>query len=343
MQHAGTAKTVQEILQEFPRVELASLPTPIEELKRFSAALGGPRIFIKRDDLTGLAGGVNKTRKLEFLVGDALSKNADCLITAGAVQSNHCLQTAAAAAKVGLECHLVFGAPTSSAPSTGNYYLDQLLGAKFHWTEKRLRNQKMQEVADELRAQGRSPYVIPVGGSNYIGALGYVNAMFEIKEEIEAMKLRVDHLYFGTSSGGTQIGLALGSRLCGFDGSVTGVSIDHVPDDKSEFKYKSFLVDTIAVTAGALGVEEKIEASDLIIDYDYLGAGYGVVGDVEREAVRLLATTEGILIGPVYTGRALAGVIGHIRQGRIRKDETVLFLHTGDDIALHAYVDELLS
>jgi L-cysteate sulfo-lyase len=343
MQQVGTAKTKHDILEKFPRVELANLPTPIQELKRFSAALGGPRIFVKRDDLTGLAGGGNKTRKLEFIVGDALSKKADCLITAGAVQSNHCRQTAAAAAKIGLECHLVFGAATTSAPSKGNYFLDQLLGAKFHWTQKHLRNQKMETLADELRAQGRSPYVIPVGGSNYIGALGYVNAMFEIKEQLDAMQVRIDHLFFGTSSGGTQTGLVLGSRLCGFEGMITGISIDHVPDDKSEFKYKTFLVDTVAVTAGALGVKEKIGASDLIIDYDYLGAGYGVVGDSEREAVRLLASTEGLLIGPVYTGRALGALIDYVRKGRIPKDQNVLFMHTGDDIALHAYVEDLTS
>jgi len=343
MQQAKATITNKSILEKFPRVELANLPTPIQELKRFSAALGGPRIFVKRDDLTGLAGGGNKTRKLEFLLGDALSKKADCLITAGAVQSNHCRQTAAAAAKLGLECHLVFGAATTSAPSKGNYYLDQLLGAKFHWTQKHLRNQKMESVADELRAQGKSPYVIPVGGSNYIGAMGYVNAMFEIKDQLDAMNLKIDHLFFGTSSGGTQTGLVLGTRLCGFDGTITGISIDHVPDDKSEFKYKTFLVDTIAVAAGALGVQEKITASDLIIDYDYLGAGYGVVGDSERDAVHLLATTEGLLVGPVYTGRALGALIDYIRKGRIGKDQNVLFMHTGDDIALHAYVEDLVT
>jgi len=221
--------------------------------------------------------------------------------------------------------------------------LDQLLGAKFHWTQKHLRNQKMESVADELRVQGKSPYVIPVGGSNHIGAMGYVKAIFEIKDQLDAMKMKINHLFFGTSSGGTQTGLVLGSRLCGFDGTITGISIDHVPDDKSEFKYKTFLVDTIAVAAGALGVQEKIVPSDLIIDYDYLGGGYGVIGDSEREAVRLLATTEGLLVGPVYTGRALGALIDYVRKGRIGKDQNVLFLHTGDEIALHAYVEDLVK
>ncbi|MBX9670166.1 MAG: pyridoxal-phosphate dependent enzyme [Candidatus Obscuribacterales bacterium] len=174
----------------------------MQELKRFSEALGGPRIFIKRDDLTGLAGGGNKTRKLEFLIGDALAKGADCIVTAGAIQSNHCRQTAAASAKFGLECHLVFGAGSIPDAPVANFFVDHLLGAKFHWTERSLRNQKMESVAEELRA-GKAPYIIPVGDSNHVGALGYVQAFSEMKTQLDEMKLPIDHLVYATSSGGT--------------------------------------------------------------------------------------------------------------------------------------------
>ena len=331
-----------DILSQFPRVELAISPTPIQELKRFSAALGGPRIFIKRDDQTGLAGGGNKTRKLEYLIGDALHNGADCVITAGAVQSNHCRQTAAAAAKFGMECHLVFGTSTVPPAPEGNYFIDHLLGAKFHFTEKNLRNQKMEAVADDLRSEGKSPYVIPVGGSNHIGALGYVRAMFEIVEQLETLQLKVNHIFFATSSGGTQAGLVLGAKLSEFQGHVSGVSVDQAPDENSEFKYKAFVLDIVRSAEQALGLANETRMSDLSIDYDYLGEGYGVVGDSEREAIRLLARTEGILVGPVYTGRALGALIDYVRKGKIAPNETVLFMHTGDDIALHAYRDDLL-
>jgi L-cysteate sulfo-lyase len=338
----NVAEKALNTLSQFPWVELAIAPTPIQELTRLSSALGGPRILVKRDDQTGLAGGGNKTRKLEYLIGDALHNGADCVITAGAIQSNHCRQTAAAASKFGLDCHLVFG--TNSAPPApeGNYFIDHLLGAKFHFTEKNLRNQKMEAVADDLRSEGKSPYVIPVGGSNHIGALGYVRAMFEIKEQLETRHLKVNHIVFATSSGGTQAGLALGAKLSEFKGVVSGVSIDQVPDENSEFKYKAFVLDIARSAEQALGLANEISMSDLIIDYDYLGEGYGVVGESEREAIRLLARTEGILIGPVYTARALGALIDYVRKGKIAKDETVLFMHTGDEIALHAYRDDLL-
>jgi L-cysteate sulfo-lyase len=329
------------MLERFPRVDLAILPTPIQELGRFAKLLGGPRIFVKRDDLTGLAGGGNKTRKLEFLLGDALSKGADCVITAGAIQSNHCRQTAAAAAKFGLPCHLVLGAVPPSVPR-GNLFLDHLLGATLHWTEKHLRNEKMASLAETLKAGGKSPYVIPVGGSNHIGALGYVRAMFEINEQLHADNLRIDHIIFATSSGGTQSGLALGAKLSGFGGVITGISIDQVPDGDSDFKFRSFVLDIATTLAQVLDRPGIVNVDDIVIDYGYLGDGYGVIGDLEREAIKMLATTEGLLVGPVYTGRALGALIDYVRKARIAKHENVLFIHTGDDIALHAYVDELL-
>lgn len=341
-QTVGDAQKAKDSLAQISRVDLALTPTPIQELKRFSAALGGPRIFIKRDDQTGLAGGGNKTRKLEYLVGDAIEKGADCLITAGAVQSNHCRQTAAAASKFGMECHLVFGATSVPASPEGNYFIDHLLGAKFHFTEKIRRNETMESLANELRGQGKTPYVIPVGGSNHIGAFGYVRAMFEIREQLEAKQLKIDHIIYATSSGGTQAGLALGARLSKFKGIVSGISIDQVPDEDAEFKFKAFVLDIVQAAEEKLRFTHEISLADLLIDYNYLGNGYGIVGETEREAIRLLARTEGILVGPVYTGRALGALIDYIRKGKIGRDETVLFMHTGDDVALHAYRTELL-
>lgn len=328
-------------IRNLDRVKLAQLPTPLQECRRFSQALGGPAIFIKRDDLTGLAGGGNKTRKLEFLVGQALAQKADCIVTAGAIQSNHCRQTAAAAAQCGVESHLVLNGSPDSA-TEGNYFLDQLLGAKFYYTARSSRDKKMQEVADALRKAGKTPYVIPVGGSNSIGAIGYVAAMFEITAQLSALNLPIDHIVFATSSGGTQAGLLLGAYLTGFKGKITGISIDQEPDEQCEYKYKAFVLDIANSAALMLGLDYKFDLKDIVINYDYLGQGYGVVGELERGSVLLLARTEGILVGPVYTGRALGGLIDLIRNGSITKEQNVLFLHTGDDITLHAHVDDFV-
>src|SRR5438067_1799686 len=259
-------------MHHLPRTLLANLPTPIHEAVRLSKALGGPAISIKRDDLTGLATGGNKTRKLEFLVADAMTQGADSLITAGGVQSNHCRQTAAAAAASGLECHLVLG---GAAPprAEGNYLLDRILGARVHWTAKRLRNQTMEDVASELRQAGRRPYVIPVGGSNFTGAFGYVAAMSELSAQLAQSGRHVDQIIFATSSGGTQAGLVVGARLTGFRGRLRGISIDQLPDDQTEDKYRSFVHALAVKTAHALGLSATIELDEIEINYDYLGAG----------------------------------------------------------------------
>jgi L-cysteate sulfo-lyase len=336
--------TIQQIrlpdtVRNFSRVNLARLPTPLQEALRFSKSLSGPDIYIKRDDLTGLAGGGNKTRKLEFLIGQALEQDADCVITAGAPQSNHCRQTAAAAAQCGLECHLVFGGASESVIE-GNYFLDQLLGAKFHWTVRQLRDKKMNEVAEALQAEGKKPFVIPVGGSNAVGAIGYVVAMFEIMEQLATTNLQIDHIVFATSSGGTQAGLVVGAYMAGFRGKITGISIDQGPDETCDYKYKAFVLDIANSAAQMLDVNHKFESQDIEINYHYLGKGYGVVGELEQEAIPLLARTEGILVGPVYTGRALGGLIDMIRIGSITNKQNVLFWHTGDDITLHAHVSD---
>lgn len=334
---------VRAALDALPRVPLAHLPTPIFEWPRLSAALGGPRLWVKRDDLTGLATGGNKTRKLEFLFADALAKGADCVITAGGPQSNHCRQTAAAAAQLGLEAHLVLGgSPPPPEDYQGNLFLDRVLGAHVHFVPKDQRNPKMEALAEELRAAGKSPYVIPVGGSNAVGTLGYVAAMFELAEQLNAMDTAFDRIVMATSSGGTQAGLTLGARLIGFDsfrgrGPVTAISIDQQPENADTFTFRDHVRDTANATAEILGTDVRLSDEDLPINHHYLGGGYGVVGPPEVEAVNLLAALEGALVGPVYTSRALAGLIDLIRKGEVEKDENILFWHTGGDAALHAY------
>src|SRR6059058_2370172 len=212
-------------IESLARFPLAQLPTPIERLERLSSELGGPELLIKRDDQTGLALGGNKTRKLEFLVGQALEQGADTLITAGAAQSNHCRQTAAAAARSGLRCELLLNGAKPELPN-GNLLLDELLGARIHWVQRSEREAKLSEIPDELRKQGGKPYVIPVGGSNGVGATGYVLAMTELAEQLDRINRHVDHVVFASSSGGTQAGMVVGAKVRGFNGKLHGVRID---------------------------------------------------------------------------------------------------------------------
>jgi len=322
------------------RIELGHLPTPLEEMPRLTEALGGPRLFIKRDDETGLATGGNKTRKLEFLLADALQGGADTIITAGAAQSNHCRQTAAAAVKCGLKCILTL---TGSDPGSwnGNLLLDDLLGAEVRfvgdvtWTGLL---DVMADVADEVRAGGGRPTIIPVGGSNPVGATGYVAAMEELVEQLTERDLNIDHIVFASSSGGTQSGLVVGAKAFGFRGRVLGISVASKVDD-----LMGVLEQLSNDTAQHLGLDLYLPHDAFEVNDDYLGAGYGKPAAPEREAIRLLAQSEGILGDPVYTGRALAGLIDLIRKGIFDKDETVLFWHTGGTAALFAYVEELLG
>jgi D-cysteine desulfhydrase len=325
-------------IESLPRFPLAQLPTPISRLERLSRELGGPEIFIKRDDQTGLALGGNKTRKLEFLVGAALAQGADTLVTLGAVQSNHCRQTAAAAAAAGLKCELILNGRKPEVPN-GNLLLNELLGATVYWIERPQRAAKLQSLDEELRVAGRKPYLIPVGGSNGIGAVGYVVAMIELMEQLRATKQRVDHLVFGSSSGGTQAGMVLGARLAGFAGSVTGLSIDK--NDPEHFEYEAEVAQIANECAGYIGADVRVTKDDIQVAYGYKGEGYGVVGDLEREAIRLLARTEGIILDPVYAGRAFGALVDLIRKGKYRRNETVLFWHTGGAPALFAYASEL--
>jgi L-cysteate sulfo-lyase len=296
-----------------------------------SRALGGPRLHIKRDDLTGLAGGGNKTRKLEFLVADALARGADTLITIGAVQSNHCRQTAAAAAKTGLRCILVLRGHPPAEPA-GNLLLNQLLGAEIRWSGERAREEVMEEVTVAEMAAGRKPYPIPLGGSNPLGAAAFAAAIGELVEQTSG---QFDRIVFASSSGGTHAGMAAGAILSGFRGQVLGISIDE------ELVSLQNLVAGIATGIFRLLGENRImRPEDICANADYLGAGYAIMGPPEREAIELFARQEGIILDPVYTGRAAAGLIGLIRRGIIGREEKVLFWHTGGIPALWAYMNE---
>jgi D-cysteine desulfhydrase len=322
-----------------PRFLLAQLPTPLEKLERLSRELGGPELLIKRDDQTGLAFGGNKARKLEFLVGQALEQGADTLVTVGAAQSNHCRQTAAAAAKAGLHCELILNGKKPEIPN-GNLLLDELLGARAHWIERSQREAKLRELPDQLRAQGRKPYVVPVGGSNGVGATGYVAAMLELTEQLHASGQRVDHVVFGTSSGGTQAGVVLGARLAGFKGQLHGLSIDKNDPEREDYEIE--VAQIANECAEYLGSDVRLTKKDVKVVYGYMGEGYGVVGDLEREAIRLMARCEGIILDPVYAGRAFGALVDLIRENVFKRGETVLFWHTGGGPALFAYAKDLV-
>lgn len=315
---------------------LAHLPTPLEKLERLSKHLGGPDIYMKRDDQTGLATGGNKTRKLEFLVADALAQGCDHLITTGAPQSNHCRQTAAAAAHFGLGCSLVLGGQ-EQAHLQGNLLLDKLLGAHLYWTGERPRSEVMAEVANEQRAMGHRPYLIPLGGSNVMGATSYVLAMKELMEQLTAANINIDFIVFASSSGGTQAGIVLGAEVYGFRGQVLGISVDHPADD-----LKVQVSALATATATHLGLDTISIAHKVEVNDDYLGDGYAMVGETEREAIQMVAQLEGILLDPVYTGRAMGGLIDLIRWGAFTRGQSVLFWHTGGTAALPAFQDKLL-
>jgi len=322
-----------------PRVRLAHLPTPLEPLPRLSGELGGPQIWIKRDDQTGLATGGNKARKLEFLVAEALERGATTLITAGAPQSNHARQTAAAAAKSGLRAILVLGGgPPSQARQGGNVLIDRLLGAELRWAEGRDRAAVMEEVADEERSAGRSPYVVPYGGSNPVGARGYVLALEELAGQLGERSLKMDHIVFAPSSGGTQAGLGLAAKALDLPIRILGISVD-----KEAGGLQAALAGLAGATAARMGLDLTFTPQEFLVDDAYCGAGYGNVTEAEKEAIGILARTEGILADPVYTGRALAGLIDLIRRGAFQPQETVCFWHTGGAPGLFAYGEALLS
>jgi D-cysteine desulfhydrase family pyridoxal phosphate-dependent enzyme len=318
-----------------PRLRFAFLPTPIELLPHLSAYLRGPRLSVKRDDQTGLAFGGNKTRKLEFLLAEAQANGCRVLITSGAAQSNHCRQTAAAAARFGMDCILVLAGEPGEHLS-GNLLLDRFFQAKIVWTTRENRDTDLKDVFNQSWTDGRRPYLIPYGGSNPTGAVAYAYAMKELLDQ----NILPDWIVFPSSSGGTQAGLVLGARHFGFKGEVLGISVDVEAQT-----LKANVAALATETSELLGQKVKFQPSEIQVNSDYLGGGYGVLSQAEREAILLFARTEGLLLDPVYTGRAAAGMIDLIRKGFFKPTDSVLFWHTGGTPALFAdqYMDDLGS
>jgi L-cysteate sulfo-lyase len=322
-------------LARHPRVRLAHLPTPLEPLDRLSEHLGGPRIWVKRDDCTGLATGGNKTRKLEFLLGDARAQGADVVLTVGAVQSNHARQTAAACAKVGLDCELLLRRKVPHPDpalyeASGNALIDRLVGAPIHWFPGDADlHAEAAAYAEQLRRQGRRPYVIPSGGSNAVGALGYVDAALELVRQADALDVAIDHLVTASSSAGTQAGLVVG-----LTGSRAGIPVLGVSTGETEQELVDSVFSLASETAGSLGID-GIERRHVVATDAYVGEGYGIPTDAMIEAVQTTARLEGILLDPVYSGKAMAGLFDLARRGALGAGN-VVFLHTGGTAGLFA-------
>jgi L-cysteate sulfo-lyase len=329
----------------FNPVRFAHLPTPLEPLPGLTEALtsesgSGPTLWVKRDDCTGLAGGGNKTRKLEYLLGDALANEATVLVTQGAVQSNHVRQTAAAAARFGLGCEIILEARTGSKAvdytRSGNVLLDELLGAKIrHAPGGSDMNAALAEVAAEVAEAGGRPYVIPGGGSNIIGALGYAECALELVAQANELGLEIDRIVTATGSAGTHAGLVAGLAVMGADIPVLGIGV-RAPRDVQEANVFRLAVET----ADLLGFRERVTRDMVVADCDYVGAGYGLIDDGVIDALKMVARSDALLLDPVYTGKAMKGLIALSRLGAF-DGETVVFLHTGGAQGLFGYQGEL--
>lgn len=326
-------------LARFPRLSLGHLNTPLELLTNLTKELDGPNIWIKRDDCTGLAGGGNKTRKLEFLMADALQKGADTIITQGATQSNHARQTAAAATKLNLACHVLLEDRTASKDPdynyNGNVMLDQLFGASLSkFPGGTDMNVAMEELAAKLTAEGKKPYIIPGGGSNHIGALGYVKCALEILSQSNERNLVVDHVVHATGSAGTQAGLVTGFSLTNSHIPVLGIGVrvDQATQENNVFKL-------IERTLVHMGSEGKVQREEVVANCNYVGEGYGLPAPSTIEAIEMFSRCEGILLDPVYSGKGAAGLIDLVRQNHFKKGENIVFVHTGGAQALFGYRD----
>ena len=330
-------------LAKFPRRRYTEGKTPIEKLERFSKKMGGPTVYIKRDDLLGLAGSGNKTRKLEFVMADALAKGADTVITTGAVQSNHCRLTLAAAVKEGLKCRLVLQerVPHSYNPkASGNNFLFHLLGVekiKVVPGEADV-GKEMQKVADEVVAEGGKPYIIPGGASYPLGATGYVACAQEIVEQMFEKGINFNYVVVASGSGGTHAGL-----VTGFYGTNSNIPVIGISTRGKKAKQEEHVYDLVKRTAAYVGVKGNIPRDAINVFDDYVGPGYSLPTPEMVEAVKMLARTEGIILDPVYTGKAMAGLIDLIRKGYFKKSDNVLFMHTGGFPSIFAYVSTFLE
>jgi L-cysteate sulfo-lyase len=330
-------------LARFPRVRFAHLPTPLEPMPNLTRLLGGPQLYVKRDDCTGLATGGNKARKLEFLIGEALAQGADTVITHGAVQSNHVRQTAAAACRYRLRCAALLERRVPGYgpeyETTGNVLFDRLFGAEVRFVAADTdMDAACAELAEEIRANGGRPYYIPGGGSNAVGALGYANAGLELLQQANDLGLRIDCVVHGTGSTGTQAGL-----LCGLEGANAGIDVLGICVRRPAAVQAEAVYRTASAAAEHVGIRGGLERARVRANGDHVGPGYGIPTAGTIEAIRLAARHEGLLLDPVYTGKAMAGLIELCRKGHFSSDQNVVFLHTGGAAALFAYARELDS
>ena len=322
-------------LETIPRIQLCSLPTPILHLKSLTKHLDGANIYIKRDDLTGIAFGGNKNRKLEFLLADAKEKQSDVIITEGALQSNHCLQTAASALKTGFNCELVLSGEIPQS-ITGNLLLDQILDVKIHRVkDSSKRKELMQQLEMELKKKGKTPYIIPTGGSTKIGALGYINCILEVKKQSNDINIAFDHLVHATGSGGTQSGLIIGKELYYPELNIIGISVGDKKEDL-EKEIRNIMIDFKKKWKFNLDINN----SGIKVLDGYSGKGYGIPSEEMIQAVKMVAKLEGIFLDPVYSGKAMVGLIDLIKSRKISQGSNVLFLHSGGGPALFSYSSE---
>jgi len=349
----GTTKA----LSEHPRVRFLHTPTPLEEMPRLGEAIGLSSLFVKRDDCTGVAGGGNKTRKLEYVIGQAVANGADTLITTGAIQSNHARQTAGLAARLGLECHLVLESAVENVPpeyeTSGNVLLDKLFGAHIHLAEAPKEEEgnavditsadigqhQMKKLSEDLRAAGKSPHIIGIGASSPTGALGYVECAAEIAQQSDMMGGPADWVVHASGSCGTQAGLVTGFRMLGAPTRVLGIGVSGTNQDGRIAQVEELANET----AQLLGHNAAIPGTDIHVNGDYVGEGYGIFGDEVRGSVAQIASKEGLLIDPVYTGKALTGLIDLAQKGFFKPSDRVVFIHTGGWPGLFAYASRILN
>ena len=334
------ARGIMSFHYDLPRVNLGFFPTPLVYLNNLTKYLNGPSIYMKRDDCTGLATGGNKTRKLEFLLAQAIEQNCDTLLTGGGFQSNHVRQTAAAAAQFGLKCELVLNESRYRDDvmfkRNGNIVLDRILGANVHVVSQDTDvTEEMNRIYKQLKEVGANPYLIPVGGSNETGALGYVFAAEELYQQCKEYNINATHLLCATSSGGTLAGLSVGRYLKDWDVNVLGISVG-ITNPSEKIRAQKVLESTCKL----LKINSELLVDSYEIDDNYFGVGYGQTTPESIHAIKLVAQTEGILLDPVYTGKAMVGLIDSIKNGRFKKSDVVIFMHTGGVSALHAYADE---
>lgn len=329
--------TIQELIGKYPRLELTPLPTPLVYMKNLSEYLGGPRIFVKRDDIGSLAFGGNKTRKLEFIMAQAANEGCDTVVTLGGVQSNWVRQTIAAAKALGMDAVAVLEGEKPD-DIQGNLMLDMLMGAELIYNPNIPQDVEDEEIAsrfpvtgpiaEEMRARGKNPFLAPLGGATPVGNLGYINMTAELLEQIKSQNINAGHIFIGTGTGGTQAGIELGLRLAKSDIKLHGISVSFHTRPKEE-EIAEMCNDSMAF----YGVDEEFAAADIDVNYDYVGTGYGAVTDKAVEAVRLAARLEGLIMCHTYAGKALSGLIDLIRKGEIDKDKDVIFVHTGGGTA----------